>query len=87
MGYKTLVFDLPMTLFDNSKKQLYSNIKQIDKTIRDNLVNDPGVLFATQAILNCARQANDISPQINTKIDIRALSILMAQKSFRKKIT
>lgn len=87
MGYKTLVFDLPMTLFDNSKKQLYSNIKQIDKTIRDNLVNDPGVLSATQAILNCARQANDISPQINTKIDIRALSILMAQKSFRKKIT
>ncbi len=86
MGYKAIAFDLPMTLFDNSKKQLNSNIKQIDKTIRDNLVNDPSVLFATQAILNCARRAKDISPQINTKIDIRALSILLAQKSFRNKI-
>ena len=86
MSYRALAIDLPNTLFESSKKQIDINIKKIDKAVKENLISDPRVLSATQAILTCSMRTKDISPQINSKLDIRALSILMAQKSFRSKI-
>ena len=86
MFYKPLSVEIPNGLFDPSKKLLDKHIKAVSQASDNALKSDPKLISASQALISAVKTGRGLISIINTKIDIRAFSILLAQKSFREEV-
>lgn len=86
MSYRPLNVEIPDKLFERSKKLIDKHIKTVTTASDNALTNDPRLIIASQALLSDVQKQRNLLSTINTKIDIRAFSILLSQKSFREKV-